>query len=67
MAILNRRDFVRAAGAAATLPLIGSRAFAQEKLKVGFIFLGPERPMRQHRGIAKGTRTRGLREKKDRL
>src|SRR6478609_11212961 len=41
MAILNRRNFVKAAGAAATLPLIGSSAFAQEKLKVGFIFLGP--------------------------
>ncbi|MEO6015296.1 MAG: BMP family ABC transporter substrate-binding protein [Devosia sp.] len=41
MAILNRRSFVKAAGAAATLPLLGSKAFAQEKLKVGFIFLGP--------------------------
>lgn len=41
MAILSRRNFVKAAGAAATLPLIGSKAFAQEKLKVGFIFLGP--------------------------
>jgi len=41
MAILNRRTFVKAAGAAATLPLIGTRAFAQEKLKIGFIFLGP--------------------------
>ena len=41
MAILTRRDFVKAAGAAATLPMLGSRAFAQDKLKVGFIFLGP--------------------------
>jgi basic membrane protein A len=41
MAILTRRDFVKAAGAAATLPLIGSQAFAQDKLKVGFILLGP--------------------------
>ena len=41
MAILTRRDFVKAAGAAATLPLLGSRAFAQDKLKIGFIFLGP--------------------------
>ena len=40
MAILTRRDFVKAAGAAATLPMLGSRAFAQDKLKVGFIFLG---------------------------
>jgi simple sugar transport system substrate-binding protein len=41
MAILTRRNFIQAAGAAATLPLIGSRAFAQEKIKIGFIFLGP--------------------------
>lgn len=41
MAILTRRNFVKAAGAAATLPLLGSRVFAQDKLKVGFIFLGP--------------------------
>ncbi|MEQ1900868.1 MAG: BMP family ABC transporter substrate-binding protein [Devosia sp.] len=41
MAILTRRNFIQAAGAAATLPMLGSRAFAQEKLKVGFIFLGP--------------------------
>jgi basic membrane protein A len=42
MAILTRRNFIQAAGAAATLPLLGSKAFAQAgKLKVGFIFLGP--------------------------
>jgi basic membrane protein A and related proteins len=41
MPILTRRNFVKAAGAAATLPLIGTSAFAQDKLKVGFIFLGP--------------------------
>ncbi|MBI3769161.1 MAG: AbrB/MazE/SpoVT family DNA-binding domain-containing protein [Deltaproteobacteria bacterium] len=35
--------------------------------KGGVIFLIPERAMREYRGIAKGTRTRGLREKKDRL
>ena len=35
--------------------------------KGGVIFLVPERPMRAYRGIVKGTRTRGLREKKDRL
>jgi bifunctional DNA-binding transcriptional regulator/antitoxin component of YhaV-PrlF toxin-antitoxin module len=35
--------------------------------KGGVIFLVPERPIRQYRGLAKGTRTRGLREKKDRL
>jgi AbrB family looped-hinge helix DNA binding protein len=31
------------------------------------IFLVPERPMRTYRGIAKGARVRGLREKRDRL
>ncbi len=41
MAILNRRNFIQAAGAAATLPMLGSKAFAQEKVKIGFIFLGP--------------------------
>ena len=35
--------------------------------KGGVIFLVPERPMRLYRGVAKGTTTRGLREKKDRL
>jgi AbrB family looped-hinge helix DNA binding protein len=35
--------------------------------KGGVIYLVPERPMRQYRGVAKGTRTRRLREKKDRL
>jgi AbrB family looped-hinge helix DNA binding protein len=31
------------------------------------VFLVPQRPMRTYRGIAKGTRPRGLREQKDRL
>lgn len=31
------------------------------------IFFVPERPMRAYRGIVEGTRTRGLREKKDRF
>ena len=35
--------------------------------KGGVVFLVPERPMRSYRGIAKGTRLRGLREKKGRL
>lgn len=35
--------------------------------KGGVIFLVPERPMRAYHGMAKGVRTRGLREKKDRL
>ena len=41
MAILNRRTLLKTGAAAAALPLIGSPAFAQEKLKVGFVFLGP--------------------------
>ncbi len=41
MAILNRRTLLKTGVAAAALPLVGSRAFAQEKLKVGFVFLGP--------------------------
>jgi len=35
--------------------------------KGGVIFLVLERPVRGYRGVAKGTRARGLREKKDRL
>ena len=31
------------------------------------IFLVPERPTREYRGVAKGTRLAGVREKKDRL
>jgi basic membrane protein A len=41
MAKLTRRNFIQAAGAAATLPMLVSKAFAQDKLKVGFIYLGP--------------------------
>lgn len=41
MANLNRRHFIAAAGAAAAaLPMAG-KAFAQEKVKIGFVFLGP--------------------------
>jgi AbrB family looped-hinge helix DNA binding protein len=35
--------------------------------KGGVIVLIPERPMREYRGIARGTSPRALREKKDRL
>ncbi|HEY4202985.1 MAG TPA: BMP family ABC transporter substrate-binding protein [Devosiaceae bacterium] len=38
---LNRRTFIKAAGAASALPLIGGQAFAQEALKVGYIYVGP--------------------------
>jgi AbrB family looped-hinge helix DNA binding protein len=35
--------------------------------KGGVIYLVPERPMKAFRGIARGVRAEGLREKKDRL
>ena len=35
--------------------------------KGGVIFLVPERPMRAYRGVARGLKPHGLREKKDRL
>jgi AbrB family looped-hinge helix DNA binding protein len=35
--------------------------------KGGVIYLVPERPLRAYRGIARGVRGKGLREKKDRL
>lgn len=41
MAIISRRTFMQAAGAAATLPVLGRKAFAADKVKIGFIFLGP--------------------------
>ena len=34
--------------------------------KGGVIFLVPERPLREYRGIARGVSPKGLREKKDR-
>jgi basic membrane protein A len=38
--ILTRRTMIKIGGAAAALPLLGGRAFAQEKLKVGFVLIG---------------------------
>lgn len=35
--------------------------------KGGVIFLVPQRPVRAYRGVARGARAKGLREKKDRL
>ncbi len=35
--------------------------------KGGVVFLVPARPVRARRGVARGTRPRSLREKKDRL
>lgn len=41
MGTIKRRTLLQAAGAAAALPLLGSRAFAEDKVKIGFVFLGP--------------------------
>lgn len=41
MAHFNRRNFIKTAGAVSALPLIGRPVFAQEPVKIGFIFLGP--------------------------
>ena len=35
--------------------------------KGGILYLVPERPLEEMRGVARGTRGKGLREKKDRL
>jgi AbrB family looped-hinge helix DNA binding protein len=35
--------------------------------KGGIIYLVPERPLKALQGVARGTRRKGLREKKDRL
>ena len=40
MMTLNRRHMIQLGGAAAALPLLGGRAFAQEKVKVGFVLIG---------------------------
>ena len=41
MTHLSRRTLIKAGGAAAALPLLGGRAFAQEPLKIGFVYIGP--------------------------
>lgn len=41
MANISRRTLIKGAGAAATLSMLSKPAFADEKVKVGFIFLGP--------------------------
>ena len=38
---ISRRTLIKGAGAAATLSLISTKALAADKIKVGFIFLGP--------------------------
>ena len=39
--IINRRSLLRTGAAAAVLPLVAGRAFAQEPLKVAFVYVGP--------------------------
>jgi basic membrane protein A len=41
MTNISRRTLIKGAGAIATASLIGNPALAQEKIKIGFIFLGP--------------------------
>jgi simple sugar transport system substrate-binding protein len=41
MNVLTRRNFVKSAAAASALPLLGRNAFADEPLKIGYIYLGP--------------------------
>jgi simple sugar transport system substrate-binding protein len=41
MTLITRRTLLGTAGAAATLPLLGRRTFAQEPLKVAFVYVGP--------------------------
>jgi simple sugar transport system substrate-binding protein len=41
MNVLTRRNFVRSASAVSAASLLGPRAFADEPLKVGFVYLGP--------------------------
>jgi basic membrane protein A len=41
MTKLSRRTLIKAAGAATALGLAGKPALAQEKIKIGFVFLGP--------------------------
>lgn len=41
MANITRRNLLKTGAAAAALPLIATPALAQDKVKIGFIFLGP--------------------------
>ena len=40
MSLVTRRNFIKATAAGLALPALGSRAFAAEPLKVGFVYLG---------------------------
>jgi basic membrane protein A len=41
MTVISRRTMMKGVGAAATLSMISTAAHAEDKIKVGFIFLGP--------------------------
>ena len=41
MTLITRRSLMRTGAAAAALPLVGGRAFAQEPLRVAFVYVGP--------------------------
>jgi basic membrane protein A len=41
MTTISRRTLIKGAGAVAGATLVGAPAFAQDKVKIGFIFLGP--------------------------
>jgi len=41
MSLITRRNMLKTAAAASALPLLGSRAFAADPLKVGWVYLGP--------------------------
>ena len=40
MSLVTRRNFIKTTAAGLALPALGSRAFAAEPLKVGFVYLG---------------------------
>lgn len=41
MTTISRRTLIKGAGAVAGASLVGAPAFAQDKVKIGFVFLGP--------------------------
>ncbi len=64
MNILTRRNFVKAAAAASAAPLLGRGAFADEPLKVGYVYLGPDRRLRLDLGARKGAQGDGRRARR---
>ena len=41
MKLISRRNVLKSAAAASTLPLLGKSAFAMDPVKVAFVYLGP--------------------------